>query len=73
MLTVQQHQEALKKIKAGLATKVRILVPADACPACQAAEGVYEFDNVPDLPPEGCSCIGGCKVTYAPVLDMFGP
>lgn len=69
----EEHKNALEKIKAGLATKVRILVPADACPACKAIEGAYDFDNVPAIPPEGCSCLNGCNAYYAPVLDKFGP
>ncbi len=69
----QESKEALEKIKNGLATKVRILVPRDACPACQAIEGAYEFEDVPGIPPEGCSCLNGCKAVYAPVLDRFGP
>lgn len=69
----QESKVALEKIKSGLATKVRILVPQDACPACQAIEGAYEFEDVPEIPPEGCSCLNGCKAFYAPVLDRFGP
>lgn len=68
-----EQQAALEKIKKGLATKVRILVGPDACPACRAVEGAYEFDNVPELPVEGCSSPEGCTCYYAPVLDRFGP
>ncbi len=69
----KEQQAALQKIKAGLATKVRILVGDDSCPVCKAAEGAYEFDDVPELPLEGCSHPGGCRCFYAPVLDRFGP
>ena len=68
-----ESEVALENIKNGLATKVRILVPQEACPVCQASEGAYEFEDVPGIPPEGCSCLGGCKAYYAPVLDRFGP
>jgi len=68
-----EQQTALKKIKEGLATKVRILANRDCCPACAATEGVYGFDNVPQLPVEGCSHADGCRCHYAPVLDQFGP
>jgi len=68
-----ESKAALEKIKNGLATKVRILVPANACPACRAIEGAYAFDDVPEIPPEGCSCLNGCQAYYAPVLDRFGP
>ncbi|MFO7683889.1 MAG: hypothetical protein R6X34_27985 [Chloroflexota bacterium] len=69
----KEQQIALQKIKAGLATKVRILVSDDSCPVCKAAEGAYEFDSVPELPHEGCSHPSGCRCFYAPVLDRFGP
>jgi hypothetical protein len=69
----KEQQIALQKIKAGLATKVRILVSDDSCPVCKAAEGVYAFDDVPPLPHEGCSHPAGCRCFYAPVLDRFGP
>jgi hypothetical protein len=68
-----ESKAALEKIKNGLATKVRILVNHDSCPVCQAIEGAYEFDQVPEIPPEGCSRIGGCNAFYAPVLDRYGP
>ena len=70
----EEHQTALKKIRdGGIATKVRILINHDACPICFAIEGAYDFDEVPDLPPEGCSRVGGCNAFYAPVLDRRGP
>lgn len=73
-MTEKDYQAALEKIKNGLATKVRIFAPADACPVCTAIEGVYEFDDdIPELPPEGCSCLNGPTAMYAPVLDQYGP
>lgn len=68
-----EQKEALERIKAGLATKVRILAAGDACPLCQQIEGAYPFDKAPELPIEGCSRPGGCNAFYAPVLDRFGP
>ena len=78
MYSHEEHQANLEKIRNGLATKVRILVPADACPRCRAAEGYYELDDTRlddelALPLDGCSCAGGCKAFYAPILDRFGP
>lgn len=67
------QQEALRRIRRGLATKVRILVAHDACPICRHFEGAYDFDNVPELPLEGCSRADGCNAVYAPVLDRSGP
>lgn len=68
-----EQKAALERIRNGLATKVRILVAADCCPVCRSFEGAYDFDEVPELPIEGCSRIGGCNAVYAPVLDRFGP
>jgi hypothetical protein len=68
-----EQRAALEKIRNGLATKVRILANVDSCPACRALEGAYEFENVPQLPVEGCSHPDGCRCFYAPVLDRFGP
>lgn len=69
----REQDEALARIRAGLATKVRILISHDACPYCKAMEGSYAFDAVPELPHEGCSHVGGCRCFYAPVLDFYGP
>jgi hypothetical protein len=69
----EEQRKALEKIRSGLATKVRILAAADACPLCRQLEGAYAFDDVPELPIEGCSRPGGCNAFYAPVLDRFGP
>ncbi len=68
-----EQEAALENIRGGLATKVRLLANRDSCPYCQAMEGVYDFDNVPQLPHEECSYPDGCRCFYAPVLDYFGP
>ncbi len=68
-----EQRAALERIRNGLATRVRILVAADACPVCRAYEGAYDFDDVPELPLEGCSRPDGCNAVYAPVLDLYGP
>lgn len=74
MTTKEELAGALQRIREGLATKVRILIPADACPVCRHYEGVYEFDEeIPEIPFEGCSCLSGCQAYYAPVLDRRGP
>lgn len=68
-----EQEAALERIRNGLATRVRILVAPDACPVCRAHEGAYELDDVPKLPLEGCSRVGGCNAVYAPILDLYGP
>ena len=72
-MTEKEHKAMLKKIQEGLATKVRILAPADGCSVCRRVEGAYEFDDVPELPLEDCAGVGHCRLMYAPVLDQFGP
>ena len=69
----KEQKKALENIKNGLATKVRILTHRHCCPFCEAMEGVYSFDDVPVLPHEECSHPDGCRCSYAPVLDQFGP
>jgi len=68
-----EQSAALKKIKEGLATQVRIMASRDSCPVCVTMAGAYDFDNVPQLPHEGCSHPNGCRCHYEPVLDRFGP
>ena len=68
-----EQKKALENIKHGLATRVRIMANRDCCPTCRATEGAYAFDDVPELPIEGCSHPNGCRCFYEPVLDMFGP
>ncbi len=70
---IAENRAALEKIRSGLATKVRVLANRDCCPACRAVEGAYYFENAPQLPVDGCSHPDGCRCTYAPVLDQFGP
>jgi hypothetical protein len=68
-----RHHETLERIRNGLATRVRILASRDSCPVCKAVEGAYDFNDVPNLPVEGCSHPHGCRCRYEPVLDRFGP
>ena len=52
---------------------IRLVIPADACPACQAVEGTYPKDKVPALPVKGCSCPHGCTCFYEPMLNEIYP
>jgi hypothetical protein len=65
---------AIKRIRSNSRVRtVRLAVPVDACPACQAVEGTYPKDKVPALPVEGCSEPNGCRAFYEPVLDEIYP
>jgi len=68
-----KQRAALKKIKEGLATRVRVMASRDSCPVCVELAGAYTFDEAPLLPQEGCSHPQGCRCHYEPVLDRFGP
>ena len=50
-----------------------IVVPEDACPACQNLTGTYPKDQVPRLPVEQCSHPLGCRAYYLPYLDEIFP
>jgi hypothetical protein len=72
--SAEEHRKIREKIQAGgIATKIRILANHDNCPVCRRVEGAYDFDDVPELPLEGCSHPMGCRCYYAPVLDRRGP
>jgi hypothetical protein len=66
--------EALKRMQENPRVDyVRLLVGADACPACQHAEGSYPKNTPPKLPIEGCSHALGCRCFYQPVLEEIYP
>lgn len=50
-----------------------VVVPEDACPACQNITGTYPKDQVPRLPIEKCSHPLGCRSYYMPYLDEIFP
>src|SRR5512137_1207706 len=52
---------------------VVIVVPEDACPACQNLTGTYPKDQVPRLPYGECSHPRGCRAYYLPYLDEIFP
>jgi hypothetical protein len=54
-------------------SRIRLIVSADACPACMAAEGDFDKENVPDLPVPGCSHENGCRCFYEPLLTQIYP
>lgn len=53
--------------------KIQLIVPHDACPACQQLRGVYDKKMAPSLPVEGCSHPQGCRCFYVPILDEIYP
>lgn len=65
---------ALKTLQANPRVKsITIIVPADACTACQQLAGTYPKDAVPPLPYESCSHPLGCRAYYEPMLEDVYP
>lgn len=66
--------QSLERMKANSRIKyIVIVVPDDACPACQNLTGTYPKDQVPRLPIEKCSHPLGCRSFYLPYLDEIYP
>ena len=66
--------QSLKRMQANPRVKyIVIIVPAEACPACQQLAGTYQKDQVPKLPIEMCSHPLGCRAYYMPYLDDIYP
>jgi hypothetical protein len=65
---------ALEKFRANpRVSKIRIIVPHDACPTCRHLEGEYEKDEVPELPLLDCSHPLGCRAFYEPKIEEVFP
>jgi hypothetical protein len=65
---------ARKKFKENPRVKnIRLLIAADACPACREVEGTYDKDSIPELPVKGCSHNMGCRCYYEPTLNNIYP
>ncbi len=65
---------SLQRMRANPRIKyIVIVVPEDACPACQNLTGTYPKDEVPRLPFEECSHPLGCRSYYLPYLDEIFP
>jgi len=66
--------QSLERMKINPRIKyIVIVVPEDACPACQNLTGTYPKDQVPRLPFDKCSHPLGCRSYYLPYLDEIFP
>jgi len=66
--------KALERMRANPRVKyVVVVVPENACPACQELTGTYPKEQVPRLPVESCSHPLGCRSFYLPYLDDIYP
>lgn len=68
----EQADILLRLRKNSRVSEVRISAPKD-CNVGQSVQGVYEKDEVPELPVRGCSRPGGCICNYEPVLNDIFP
>lgn len=74
MWETSEAAQSLERMKANSRIKyIVIIVPEDACPACQNLTGTYPKDQVPRLPIEECSHPLGCRSYYLPYLDEIFP
>lgn len=69
----EEMKAVLEKLRANpRVIKIRVATPQD-CILGQTLQGVYELDQVPQLPAEGCSRPGGCICFYEPILAEIFP
>ncbi len=69
-----EAEAALKRLKENpRVSKIVVVVPADACPACQEVFGTWEKDQVPALPFDACTHPLGCRAYYQPFIDELYP
>ena len=69
----QELKETLERLRANpRVIKIRVAAPED-CVVGRAVQGVYDKDDVPELPLKGCSRPEGCICRYEPVLDDVYP
>jgi len=70
----QELTHSLAKLKENPRVRdIRVIVPPEACPVCQAVAGTYAKETVPALPAEGCSCPRGSEAFYQPMLNEIYP
>jgi hypothetical protein len=67
-------QQSIKQLKDNPRVRdIRVIVPHNACPVCQAVAGTYTKESLPALPPEGCSCPRGFEGYCQPMLKEIYP
>lgn len=68
-----QLQVTLSRLRANRrVSQIVVLAPQD-CVLGQSIQGLYNPDEVPELPAEGCSRPGGCICRYEPFLSEIFP
>lgn len=54
-------------------SKIVVVVPGDACPACMEVFGTYAKDETPALPFDACTHPLGCRAHYQPFIEELYP
>jgi hypothetical protein len=71
---IAEAEEALKRMLDNpRISKIVIVVPADACPACQEVFGTYAKDETPRIPMDACTHPLGCRSHYQPFIEELYP
>ena len=69
----KQQGDLLVKLRANPRVELVRVAGPDDCSTAQTVQGVYSKLDVPMLPVEGCSRVGGCICAYEPVLNEIYP
>ena len=66
------QRETLSSYKANsdVLVGVRIMAAGLSCDHCKSMKGDYTFENVPELPHEGCTHPMGCRCCYSPITSF---
>jgi hypothetical protein len=66
------QRETLRSYKANrdVLVGVRIVAAGSSCDHCKDMRGDYTFENVPELPHEGCTHPMGCRCCYSPMTSL---
>ena len=69
----KEQAEILARLRANpRVLKIRVASPEE-CNVGLSVQGVYDKEDVPELPIKSCSRPGGCICRYEPVLEEIYP
>ena len=54
-------------------SKIVVVLPADACPACMEVFGTFSKDETPRIPMDSCTHPLGCRSYYQPFIEELYP
>ena len=69
-----EAEAALKRMQENARiSKVVVVLPGDACPACLEVFGTYAKDEAPRIPMDACTHPLGCRSYYQPFIEELYP